>query len=48
MGVTSPSQDGFPVEGDFATCFVKKILVACISQKGNGEEIVDKAGESMG
>jgi hypothetical protein len=42
-----PLQDGFLVEGDFATCFVEKHLAACITQDGNREEIVDKAGELM-
>jgi hypothetical protein len=28
FGVTPPLQDGFPIEGDFATCFV-------IAQDGN-------------
>jgi hypothetical protein len=40
-------QDGFPVEGDFATCFVEKYLAPCVTQDGNGEEIVDEARESM-
>ncbi len=47
LGVAPPSQDCFPVEGDFATCFVKKYLAAHVAQDGNGEEIVDKAAESM-
>jgi hypothetical protein len=47
FGVTPPSQDGFPVEGDFATCFVEKYLAPCIAQDSNGEEIVDKARELM-
>jgi hypothetical protein len=42
-----PLQDGFSVKGDFATYFVKKYLAAHIAQVGNGEEIVDKAGESL-
>jgi hypothetical protein len=46
-GVAPPSQDGFSVKGDFATCFVKKYLAACIAQDGNGEDIVDKARELM-
>ena len=40
-------QDDFAVEGDFATCFVKEYLAAFIAKDGNGEEIVDKAGELM-
>jgi hypothetical protein len=47
LGVAPPLQDGFAIEGDFATCYVKNYLAACITQDGNGEEIVDKAGESM-
>ncbi len=47
LGVAPPLQDGLAVEGDFATCFVKKCLAACIAQDGNGEEIVDKVRESM-
>jgi hypothetical protein len=47
FGVTPPSQDGFPIEGDFATCFVEKYLTPCIAQDSNGEEIVDKVGELM-
>ena len=47
LGVTPPLQDGFPIEGDFATCFVEKYLAPCIAQEGDGEEIVDKAGELM-
>jgi hypothetical protein len=42
-----PLEDGLLIEGDFATRFVKKYLAARIAQDGNGEEIVDKAGESM-
>jgi hypothetical protein len=40
-------QDGFPAEGEFATCFVEKYLASCVTQDGDGEEIVDKAGELM-
>jgi hypothetical protein len=40
-------QDGFTVEGDSATCFVKEYLAARITQDGEGEEIVDKARELM-
>jgi hypothetical protein len=29
--VMPPFQDGFPIEGDFATCFVEKNLVAHIA-----------------
>jgi hypothetical protein len=47
LGVTPPLQDGFLIEGDFATCFVEKYLAPCIAQEGDGEEIVDEAGESM-
>jgi hypothetical protein len=36
LGVMPPSQDGFPIEGDFATVF-----------SSSGEEIVDKDRESM-
>jgi hypothetical protein len=32
FGVTPPSQDGFPIKGDFATCFVEKYLAPCIAQ----------------
>jgi hypothetical protein len=44
FGVAPPSQDDFPIEGDFATCFVKKYLTARVAQDGKGEKIVDKAG----
>jgi hypothetical protein len=44
FGVTPPLQDGFPIEGDFATCFVEKYLAAHIPQDSNGEEIDDEAG----
>ncbi len=47
LGVTPPLQDGFPIEGDFATCVVEKYLAPCVAQDSNGEEIVDKAGELM-
>jgi hypothetical protein len=47
FGVAPPSQEGFPVKGNIATCFVEKFLAPCIAQDGNGEEVVDKAGESM-
>jgi hypothetical protein len=47
LGVTPPLQDGFPIEGDFATCFVEKYLAAHVAQDGDGEEIVDEAGELM-
>jgi hypothetical protein len=45
--VTPPLQDGFPVEDNFATCFVEKYLAPCIAEDGNREKIVDKAGELM-
>ncbi len=45
FGVMPPSQDDFPIEGDFTTCFVEKHLAPCIAQDGNGEEIVHKANE---
>jgi hypothetical protein len=45
FGVMPPLQDGFPVEGDFATSFVEKYLAARIAKNGNREEIVDQAGE---
>jgi hypothetical protein len=45
LGVAPPLQDGYAVKGDFATCFVKEYLAAPIAQDGNGEGIVDKAGE---
>jgi hypothetical protein len=35
LGVTPPLQDGFPVKGDFATCFVEKYLAPCVAQDGN-------------
>ncbi len=35
LGVTPPLQDGFPVKGDFATCFVEKFLAPCIAQDNN-------------
>jgi hypothetical protein len=47
FGVRPFLQDGFPVEGDFATCFVAKYLAAHTAQDGNREEIIDKAEESM-
>ncbi len=47
LGVAPPLQDGFAVEGDFATGFVKKYLAACVAQGSNGKEIVDKARELM-
>ncbi len=47
LGVVPPMQDGFAIKGDFATCFVKKYLAACVAQDGDGEEIVDKVGESI-
>jgi hypothetical protein len=47
LGVKPPSQDGFPVKSDFATCFVEKYLASCITQDDGGEEIVDKVGELM-
>ncbi len=47
FGVAPPLQDGFTIEGNFATCFVKEYLAARIAKDGNGEEIIDKAGELM-
>jgi hypothetical protein len=47
LGVLPPLQDGFAIEGNFATSFVKKYLAAQIAQDGNGEEIVDEARGSM-
>ncbi len=47
FGVTPPLQDGFPVECDFANCFVEKYLAPCVTQDGDREEIVEEAGESM-
>jgi hypothetical protein len=47
FGVMPPLQDGFPVEGVFASFFVEEYLVARVAQDSNREEIVDKAGESM-
>jgi hypothetical protein len=35
LGVTPPSQDGFPIKGDFATCFVEKYLAFCVAQDGD-------------
>jgi hypothetical protein len=35
FGVTPPLKDGFPIEGDFATCFVEKYHAPCIAQDGN-------------
>jgi hypothetical protein len=40
-------EDGFTVEGEFATCFVKENLAAHVAQDGNGEGIVNKASELM-
>jgi hypothetical protein len=45
--VTPPSQDGFPVEGDFATCFMEKYLAPCVAQDGNKEEIAGKTRKTM-
>jgi hypothetical protein len=47
LGVAPPLLDGRTFKCDFATCFVKKNLTACIAQNGKGEEIVDKARELM-
>ncbi len=47
FGVMPPSQDGFAIKSDFATCFVKEYLAARVAQDGNREKIVDKAGELM-
>ncbi len=47
FGIMPPLQDGFPVEGDFATCFVEKYLAPCVAKDGSGEDIVDEAGELM-
>jgi hypothetical protein len=35
LGATPPSQDGFPIKDDFATCFVEKYLTPCIAQDDN-------------
>jgi hypothetical protein len=32
VGVAPQLQDGFPIEGDFATCFVEKYLAPCVAQ----------------
>jgi hypothetical protein len=39
FGVTPPSQDGFPIEGDFATCCMEKILctLRCTGQQQRGD-----------
>jgi hypothetical protein len=39
LGVAPPSQDGFAVKGDFATCFVKKIPCSlhCTGQQQRGD-----------
>ena len=47
LGVPPTLQDGFAIEGDFATCFVKKYFAACVAQDGNREKIIDEDGESM-
>jgi hypothetical protein len=47
FGAAPPSQDGFAVKDNFATCFVEKYLAAHVAQDDNGEEIVDKTRESM-
>jgi hypothetical protein len=47
LWVAPPLQDGFAVEGDFATNFVKKHLAAHVEQDGKTEENVDKTRESM-
>jgi hypothetical protein len=39
LGVTPPLQDGFSIEGDFATFFLEKYLAACIAQDRDGEEM---------
>jgi hypothetical protein len=35
LGVMPSLQDGIPIEGDFATCFVENYLTPCIAQVGN-------------
>ncbi len=45
--VAPPSQDGFAIEGDFTTCYLKEYLAARVAQDGDGEEIVNEAGMLM-
>ncbi len=47
LGVAPPLQDGFAVEGYFATSFVKEYFPARVAQDSDGEESVDKARELM-
>jgi hypothetical protein len=47
LGVAPPLQDCLTIKCDFATCFVKKYLAARVAQDSNGEEIVDKARDSI-
>ncbi len=47
LRVAPPLQDGFDVEGDFSTSFVKEYLTTHITKDSNGEEIVDEAMELM-
>ncbi len=44
LGVTPPLQDGFVIKGDFATCFMKKYLAACVAQMAMERRLLMRPG----
>ena len=47
-GVAPPSEDGFTIEDDFTTMLTEEDFASSIAEDGNGEEVVDEAGQLVG
>jgi len=48
LWVAPSSEDGLAVEGDFAAVLLEEDFAADIAEDGDREEVVDKAGQSVG
>ena len=48
LWVAPPSEDGLSVEGDFAPVLMEEDFAAGVTEDGDQEEVVDKAGQSVG
>ena len=48
LWVAPPSEDGLSIEGDFAPVFMEDDFAAGAVEDGDREEVVDKAGQSVG
>ena len=48
LWVASSSEDGLAVEGDFAPVLMEEDFAAGVAEDGDREEVVDKAGQSVG